>query len=77
MEDNKQSEVEKLKTEIERLKKELKKRKKYGLVGEEKSEEVAEMCKEKLPVLEKLKGKDIITDKHNLVKFWALKYLTI
>jgi hypothetical protein len=36
--------------EIERLKKELKKRKKYGLVWEEKPEEVVEMCKKKLPV---------------------------
>jgi hypothetical protein len=40
----------KLLAEIERLKKELKKRKKYGLVWEEKPEEVVEMCKEKLPV---------------------------
>jgi len=31
---NKQSEIEKLKAEIERLKKELKRRKKYGLVWE-------------------------------------------
>jgi len=41
---------EKLLAEIERLKKELKKRKKYGLVWEEKPEEVVEMCKKKLPV---------------------------
>ncbi|MGA2316533.1 MAG: hypothetical protein ABSG71_09155 [Thermodesulfobacteriota bacterium] len=40
---------EKLLAEIERLKKELKKRKKYGLVWEEKPEEVVEMCKKKLP----------------------------
>jgi adenine-specific DNA-methyltransferase len=50
-------------TEIARLKRELKKRKKYGLVWEEKSEEVVEMCKTKLPVLKEVKGKEIITDK--------------
>jgi hypothetical protein len=41
---------EKLLAEIERLKKELKRRKKYGLVWEEKPEDVVEMCKKKLPV---------------------------
>lgn len=56
-------ETEKLKKEIERLKKELKKKKKYGLVWEEKSEDVVEMCKEKLPVLKEVKNKEIITDK--------------
>jgi len=61
--DNKKSEVEKLKAEIERLRRELKKRKKYGLVWEEKPEEVVEMCKEKLPVLKEVKNKEIITDK--------------
>jgi len=60
---NKKSEVEKLKAEVERLKKELKKRKKYGLVWEDKPEEVVEMCKEKLPVLKEVKEKEIITDK--------------
>jgi len=57
-------EVEKLQKEIERLKKELKKKKKYGLVWEEKPEEVVEMCKEKLPVLKEVKSKEIITDKN-------------
>ncbi|HOV88897.1 MAG TPA: site-specific DNA-methyltransferase [Candidatus Paceibacterota bacterium] len=61
--DNKNLEVENLKAEIERLKKELKKRKKYGLVWEEKPEEVVEMCREKLPVLKEVKNKEIITDK--------------
>ena len=42
---SKKSETEKLNAEIERLKKELKKRKKYGLVWEDKDEEVVEMCK--------------------------------
>ncbi len=56
-------EIIKLQKEIERLKKELKKRKKYGLVWEEKPEEVVEMCKEKLPVLKEVKSKEIITDK--------------
>lgn len=64
---NKQSEIKKLKAEIERLKKELKKRKKYGLVWEEKPEEVVEMCKEKLPVLKEVKNKEIITNKDKLV----------
>ena len=53
---------EKLLAEIERLKKELKKRKKYGLVWEEKPEDVVEMCKKSLPVLKEVKRKEIITD---------------
>ena len=60
---NKKLEIEKLNAEIERLKKELKKRKKYGLVWEDKHEEVVEMCKEKLPVLKEVKNKEITTDK--------------
>jgi len=52
-------EIEKLKAEVERLKRELKKRKKYGLVWEEKPEELVEMCKEKLPVLKEVKSKEI------------------
>jgi adenine-specific DNA-methyltransferase len=55
--------IEQLQKEIERLKKELKKQKKYGLVWEDKPEEVVEMCKEKLPVLKEVKNKEIITDK--------------
>jgi len=62
-----QSEIEKLKAEIERLKKELKKQKKYGLVWEDKTEEVVEMCKEKLPVLKEVKDKEILTDKNKPV----------
>ncbi|QLG69871.1 MAG: Type III restriction-modification system methylation subunit [Candidatus Woesebacteria bacterium] len=58
---------EKLLAEIDRLKKELKKRKKYGLVWEDKPEEVFEMCKEKLPVLKEVKDKEIITDKNKPV----------
>jgi len=61
--ENRESEIEKLKAEIERLKKELKKRKKYGLVWEDKPEDVVEMCKEKLPVLKEVKNKEIIIDK--------------
>jgi len=57
-------EIEKLKAEVERLKKELKKKKKYGLVWEDKPEDVVEMCKEKLPVLKEVKSKEIITDKN-------------
>lgn len=37
----------------------LKKRKKYGLVWEEKPEDVVEQCKRELPVLEEVKGKEI------------------
>lgn len=40
----------------------LRKRKKYGLVWEEKLEDVVEQCKIKLPVLEEVKGKEIKTD---------------
>ena len=55
---------EKLLAKIERLKKELKKKKKYGLIWEDKPEDVVEMCKEKLPVLKEVKSKEIITDKN-------------
>jgi len=58
---------EKLLAEIERLKKELKKKKKYGLVWEDKPEDVVEMCKEKLPVLKEVKSKEIFTDKNKPV----------
>lgn len=58
---------QKLLAEITRLKKELKKKKKYGLVWEEKPEEVVEMCKEKLPVLKEVKDKEIITEKNKPV----------
>ena len=58
---------EKLLAEIERMKKELKKKKKYGLVWEDKPEDVVEMCKEKLPVLKEVKRKEIITDKNKPV----------
>lgn len=44
--------------EIERLKK----RKKYGLVWEEKTENVVEECKNKLPVLKETENREIITD---------------
>ena len=61
--ENRELEIEKLKAEVEWLKKGLKERKKYGLVWEEKPEEVVEMCKEKLLVLKEIKDKEIITDK--------------
>lgn len=63
----KKSEREKLLVEISRLKKELKKRKKYGLVWEEKPEDVVEMCKEKLPVLKEVKNKEINSAKNGPV----------
>jgi len=47
--------------------KQLKKRKKYGLVWEEKPEEVVWMCKETLPVVKEIKNKAIITDKNKPV----------
>lgn len=40
----------------------LRKRKKYGLVWEEKPENVAEQCKKELPILEEVKKKEIISD---------------
>jgi len=57
----------KLLREIEGLKKEvkqLKSRKRYGLVWEDKPEQVVNLCKEKLPVLVEIKTKDITTDKN-------------
>jgi len=54
---------EKLLVEIKRLKKELKNNKKYGLVWEDKTEDVVEMCKEQFPVLKEVIDKEIITDK--------------
>ena len=60
----KEKTVEELQKEISRLKKELKSKKKYGLVWEEKSEDVVEMCKEKLPILKEVKEKEILTDKN-------------
>ena len=40
----------------------LRKRKKYGLVWEDKPENVVEQCKTELPVLEEVKNKEIFTD---------------
>lgn len=40
----------------------LRKRKKYGLVWEDKLEDVVEQCKKELPILEEVKNKEIITD---------------
>ncbi|MCX8179110.1 MAG: site-specific DNA-methyltransferase, partial [Candidatus Aenigmarchaeota archaeon] len=51
---------------IEEIKR-LKKRKKYGLIWEDKPEEVVELCKKKLPVLKEVKSKEIITDKNKPV----------
>ena len=42
--------------------KKLKKQKKYGIVWEDRLEQVAELCKEKLPVLVEVKDKEIETD---------------
>lgn len=51
---------EELVREVEKLEKKLKKN--YGLVWEDKLEDVATLCKEKLPVFEEDKSKEIITD---------------
>ena len=42
----------------------LEKRKKYGMVWEDKPEKVAELCKEKLPILIEDESKEIVTDKN-------------
>lgn len=45
----------------------LRRRKKYGLVWEDKKENVVEQCKTELPVLEEVKSKEIITDQNKPV----------
>jgi len=55
------------KTDLIKEIKQLKKHKKYGLVWEEKTEEVIEICKRKLPIVEEVKNKEIITDKNKPV----------
>jgi len=55
------------KQELIREIKKLKKRKKYGIVWEDKPEKVAELCKEKLPVLEEDKSKEIKTDENKQI----------
>lgn len=54
-------EIKDLEEEIKRLKKELKKRKKYGLVWEDKTEDVASQCKTELPVLCEVKDRELCT----------------
>lgn len=51
------------KEELIRELKKVEKRKKYGIVWEDKPEQVALLCKEKLPVLVEDKSKEIVTDK--------------
>ena len=51
------------KEELVRELKKVEKRKKYGIVWEDKPEQVALLCKEKLPVLVEEKSKEIVTDK--------------
>lgn len=55
------------KEELIKIIKNLEKKKRYGLVWENKKEEVVEMCKKKLPVLKEVKDKQIITDKNKPV----------
>jgi adenine-specific DNA-methyltransferase len=45
----------------------LRKRKKYGLVWEDKPEDVVEQCKRELPVLKEVKNRAIAKDKNGLV----------
>jgi len=45
----------------------LRRRKKYGLVWEDKPEDVVEQCKTELPVLEEVKDKEIIIDRNKAV----------
>jgi len=47
--------------------KNLEKRKKYGLVWEDKPEDVVELYKDKLPIAKEVKNKEIITDKNKPV----------
>ncbi|MDP2670966.1 MAG: site-specific DNA-methyltransferase [bacterium] len=53
---------DKSKEELIGIIKHLKKRKKFGLVWEEKPEDVVEQCKKELPVLEEVKDKTIAED---------------
>ena len=53
---------------IEEIEK-LRKRKKFGIVWEDKSEKVAELCKEKLPILAEDKDKEIVVDKRRSFDF--------
>jgi adenine-specific DNA-methyltransferase len=55
------------KEELIKKVKQLEKRKKYGIVWEEKPEDVVEMCKENLPVLKEVKSKEITTNKNKPV----------
>jgi len=55
------------KEELVRELKKVEKRKKYGIVWEDKPEQVALLCKEKLPVLTEDKSKEIVTDKEKPV----------
>lgn len=50
------------KEELVREIQKLEQRKKYGLVWEDKPEQVAELCKEQLPILIEEKGRGILTD---------------
>lgn len=45
--------------------KKFKNRKKYGIVWEDKPEDVVKLCKQKLPVLKEIKKNEIFTDKKN------------
>jgi adenine-specific DNA-methyltransferase len=65
--ETKEKTEEELIAEIERLKKELKRKKRYGLVWEDKPEEVVNKCKNELPIVKEVKSKEIIIDKNKPV----------
>lgn len=65
--ETKEKTKEELIAEIERLENELKRKKKYGMVWEEKPEEVVDVCKKKLPIVKEVKSKELITDKNKPV----------
>lgn len=62
MQNNKEQELRNKVLELEKEIKKLKSRKKYGLVWEDKPEEVVELCKDKLPVLTEDESKEINID---------------
>jgi len=59
MRNEKEKYAEWSKNDLIRETKKLKKRKKYGIVWEDKPKKVAELYKEKLPVLKELRNKQI------------------
>lgn len=61
------------KEELVREIKKIAKQKKYGILWEDKLEQVALLCKEKLPILAEDKTKEIITDREKPTEWVELK----